>query len=39
MGLFAGFLFFISQKEKKAIPALPPIALFSIIGYFITKLF
>jgi len=38
VGLFAGFLFFISQKEKKAIPALPPIALFSIIGYFITKI-
>lgn len=38
IGLFAGFLFFISQKQKKAIPALPPIALFSIIGYFITKL-
>ncbi len=39
IGLLAGFLFFISQKQKKAIPALPPIALFSIIGYFITKLF
>lgn len=38
IGLFAGFLFFISQKQKKAIPALPPIALFSIVGYFITKL-
>jgi len=38
IGLFAGFLFFISQKQKKAIPALPPIALFSIIGYFITKI-
>ena len=39
IGLLAGFLFFISQKQKKAIPALPPIALFSIIGYLITKLF
>jgi presenilin-like A22 family membrane protease len=38
IGLFSGFLFFISQKQKKAIPALPPIALFSIIGYFLTKL-
>lgn len=39
IGLLAGFLFFINQKQKKAIPALPPIAFFSIIGYFITKLF
>ncbi|XOB41219.1 MAG: presenilin family intramembrane aspartyl protease [Candidatus Nealsonbacteria bacterium] len=39
LGLLAGFLFFISQKHRKAIPALPSIALFSIIGYFITKLF
>jgi len=38
IGLLAGFLFFISQKQKKAIPALPPIALFSIIGYLITKI-
>ncbi len=39
IGLFASFLFFVSQKQRKAIPALPPIALFSIIGYLITKLF
>jgi len=38
IGLLADFLFFISQKQKKAIPALPLIALFSIIGYLITKL-
>ena len=38
LGLLAGFLFFISQKERKPIPALPPIALFSIIGYFLTRL-
>jgi presenilin-like A22 family membrane protease len=38
LGLFADFLFFISQKERKAIPALPLIALFSIIGYLITMI-
>jgi len=36
IGLFAGFWFFISQKTRQPIPALPPIALFSIIGFFIT---
>jgi len=36
IGLFAGFYFFISQKIRQPIPALPPIALFSIIGFFIT---
>jgi len=39
IGLLASFLFFVFQKEKKPIPALPPIALFSLIGYLITKLF
>jgi presenilin-like A22 family membrane protease len=39
IGLLAGFLFFINQKRRKAIPALPPIAFFSIIGYFITRFF
>ncbi|MCP6718408.1 MAG: presenilin family intramembrane aspartyl protease [Patescibacteria group bacterium] len=39
IGLLASFLFFAFQKEHKPIPALPPIALFSIIGYLITKLF
>jgi presenilin-like A22 family membrane protease len=45
IGLFAGFYFFISQPPtspgggRQPIPALPPIALFSIIGYFATKLF
>jgi len=38
IGLFAGFLIFIKQKERRPIPALPPIALFSIIGFLITKL-
>ena len=38
IGLFAGFYFFTKQKIRQPIPALPPIALFSIIGYLITKL-
>jgi len=44
-GLFTGFYFFISQPPagpgggRQPIPALPPIALFSIIGYLITRLF
>ena len=33
-GLIANFLVFIKQKERKPIPALPLISLFSIIGYF-----
>lgn len=42
IGLFAlagfvlSFYIFISQKTKKPIPALPAIALFSIIGYFVS---
>ena len=32
-GLFSNLFFFLSQKERKAIPALPLISLFSIIGY------
>lgn len=39
IGLLVGFLFFISQKRLQPIPALPPIALFSIIGYLLTKIF
>jgi presenilin-like A22 family membrane protease len=38
LGLFVNFLFFLTQKERKAIPALPLIALFSIIGYFIVSI-
>ncbi len=38
VGLFFSFWFFISQKVRKPIPALPPVALFSIIGYLITRL-
>lgn len=36
IGLFVSFYFFINQKVRKPIPALPPIALFSIIGFLIT---
>ena len=38
VGLFAGFLIFISKKTRQPMPALPPIALFSIIGYLLTKI-
>jgi len=40
IGLFFSFYIFISKigGERKPIPALPPIALFSIIGYLITKI-
>lgn len=37
LGLVASLIIFMLQKEKKPIPALPPIALFSIIGYIITS--
>ena len=35
-GLLASFWIFFQQKERRAIPALPPIAFFSIIGYIIS---
>lgn len=38
IGLFFSFYIFVKQKIRKPIPALPPIALFSIIGYLFTKL-
>lgn len=38
-GLFANFYFFLKQKERKPIPALPLISVFSIIGYLITLSF
>jgi len=38
IGLLASFLIFISQKKRQAIPALPPIALFSIIGFLIVRI-
>jgi len=39
IGLLCGFLFFISQKTPKPIPALPSIAVFSSFAYFLTLLF
>jgi len=39
MGLAVSFYIFSSQKFRQSIPALPPIALFSIIGFLITKIF
>jgi presenilin-like A22 family membrane protease len=36
IGLIFSFFIFTLQKERKAIPALPPIALFCILGYLIT---
>ena len=38
LGLLASFWIFFQQKERRAIPALPPIALFSILGYLISRL-
>jgi len=37
-GLLVSIFIFLFQKTRKPIPALPPIAFFSIIGYLITKL-
>ena len=38
IGVFFSFLFFIFQKNRQPIPALPPIAFFSIIGFLLTKI-
>lgn len=38
-GSYFSYWIFINQKEAEPIPALPPVALFSIIGYFLTLLF
>ncbi len=38
LGLALSFYFFISQKKRQPIPALPPIALLSIIGFLVTRL-
>jgi len=38
IGLSFSYFIFVSQKVKKPIPALPPIAIFSIIGFLITLL-
>lgn len=38
IGLLASFLIFLSKKVRTPMPALPPIALFSIIGYLLTRI-
>jgi len=38
VGFFIGFLIFLSKKIHTPMPALPPIALFSIIGYLLTRI-
>jgi presenilin-like A22 family membrane protease len=38
LGLFASFFLFMSQEKKRAIPALPPIAFFLLIGYLLVYL-
>ncbi|MGM0439034.1 MAG: presenilin family intramembrane aspartyl protease [Patescibacteria group bacterium] len=38
LGLFISFYLFLSQKKQKPIPALPPIALSSLIGYLLLTL-
>jgi len=38
IGLLVSFYLFLSQKKRRPIPALPPIALFSIIGFLIVKI-
>lgn len=38
IGLLVSIWIFISQKTRQPIPALPPIALFSIIGFLITRI-
>jgi presenilin-like A22 family membrane protease len=38
LGIVLSFSIFALQKERKPIPALPPIALMSILGYLITTL-
>ncbi len=37
LGLWLSFYLFTRQKVRQPIPALPPIALFSIFGYFLIK--
>lgn len=39
IGLFFSFYFFVSQKNRQPIPALPPIAIFANFGYLLTKIF
>ena len=37
-GSFFSYWIFVNQKDSEPIPALPPVALFSIIGYFVSLL-
>lgn len=37
VGFLADHIFFVTQKERKPIPALPLVALFSILGYIIAS--
>lgn len=37
-GLFFSYWLLVSQKDSEPIPALPPVALFAIIGYFVSML-
>lgn len=39
IGVLMNFFIFLKQKERKPIPALPLISLFSIIGYFLIRIF
>jgi len=39
LGSFLSYWIFVNQKDKEPMPALPPIALVSIIGYFVTLMF
>jgi len=39
LGFSTSFLIFASGKERRSIPALPPIALGSILGFLITRFF
>jgi len=38
LGLLFVFLIFINRKERRPLPALPPIALLAVLGYFLTTL-
>ena len=38
IGLSFSFFILVAQKVRNPIPALPPIALFSIIGFLVTRL-
>ncbi len=38
IGAFFSFLFFVFQGNRQPIPALPPIAFFSIVGFLLTRI-